>query len=84
MCIAGRFGANIEQLPHPDPTVALFSESTGRFVCEVPSTGLASFLELMDGDATVLGYVTATRVLTMPGVSLRVDELVTAFNEGSR
>ena len=84
MCIAGRFGASIEQFPHPDPTVALFAESTGRFVCEVSPTALSSFLELMGGDATVLGYVTATRVLTMPGVSLRVDELVTAFRGGHR
>jgi phosphoribosylformylglycinamidine synthase len=79
MCIAGRFGANVDHLPHPDRTVALFSESVGRFVCEVAPADLAWFVDHMEGDAIVLGEVTATRVLTLPDVSLRVDELVTAF-----
>jgi phosphoribosylformylglycinamidine synthase len=83
MCIAGRLGANVDALPHQDPTVALFSESAGRFVCEVAPRNLRWFLDLMGDDAMVLGEVTATRVLTLPSVSLRVDELVTAFNGGA-
>ena len=35
LCIAGRLGIAVQSLPHPDPTTALFAESTGRFVVEV-------------------------------------------------
>lgn len=82
MCISGRMGARIERLPHPDTTVALFSESLGRFVCEVAPADLGRFTAALGDPVTVLGEVTATRVLSLPGVALRVDELVAAFREG--
>jgi phosphoribosylformylglycinamidine (FGAM) synthase-like enzyme len=82
MCIAGRLGANINRLPHPDHTVSFFSESLGRFVCEIASADLTWFIDHMGGDVTVLGEVTSTRVLTLPEVSLRVDELLAAFTGG--
>jgi phosphoribosylformylglycinamidine synthase len=82
MCIAGRLGANIDRLPHPDHTVSFFSESLGRFVCEIASADLTWFIDHMGGDVTVLGEVTSTRVLTLPEVSLRVDELLAAFTGG--
>jgi phosphoribosylformylglycinamidine synthase len=82
MCIAGRLGANIEHLPHPDHTVSFFSESVGRFVCEIATADVPWFLDHMGRDVTVLGEVTSTRVLTLPDVSLRVDELLAAFSGG--
>ena len=35
MAIGGGLGIDVRLLPHSDPTVSLFAESTGRFVCEV-------------------------------------------------
>ena len=44
LCIAGRLGAAIDTLPHPDVATALFAESIGRLVVEVRPDDVATFL----------------------------------------
>jgi phosphoribosylformylglycinamidine synthase II len=82
MCIGGRLGATVEQLPHDDVVTALFAESSGRHVVAVAAADAGRFTELL-GASTVhrLGFVTAEPVLRVPGVApITVDELVAAFS----
>ncbi|MCU1364629.1 MAG: purS, partial [Ilumatobacteraceae bacterium] len=88
MCIGGRIGLAIDGLAqvHTDPTVALFSESSGRIVCEVAMESLDEFLVLFAanesaGAATVIGHVADSPVLCFAELFERhVDDLVAAFN----
>ena len=84
MCIGGRLGATVNTLPTADPTTALFSESNGRFVCEVPPDDLAWFLDGLGRPAVVLGTVTTEPVLRLAGVELSIDALRAAFQGGAR
>jgi phosphoribosylformylglycinamidine synthase II len=82
LCIAGRLGIAVGSLPHPDPTTALFAESTGRLVVEVRPDDVERFLELT-GPAHRIGVVTAEPVLALPAVRpIPVADLITAFTEG--
>jgi len=79
MCIAGRRGIAVDDLPHPDPATALFAESTGRLVVEVAPDDADEFARLA-GPAHRLGTVTAERVLALPGLMpITVAELAAAF-----
>ncbi|MGA9276569.1 phosphoribosylformylglycinamidine synthase subunit PurL [Ilumatobacter sp.] len=81
MCIAGRLGATITELPHDDLATALFGESIGRLVVEVEERSVAAFRRIMDDDVTRLGQVSERRVLTLPGVEpIQIAALVDAFN----
>ncbi len=79
MAIAGGYGAVISTLPHPDRATALFSESLGRFVCEVAADDVDWFLEGLAESAVVLGEVTAEPVLRLAGMALPLDALRAAF-----
>jgi phosphoribosylformylglycinamidine synthase subunit PurSL len=84
MCIAGRLGADIHTLPHPDPVTGLFSESTSRFVVEVAPNHLDEFVDVLDDAVQVVGTVTAEPVLTLPEAgSVDLEVLVAAFNRES-
>jgi phosphoribosylformylglycinamidine synthase len=83
MAIAGRLGARLHTLPHADPTTALFSESNGRFVCEIALTDLDTFLTAVPS-STVVGEVAADATLTAPGWSVPLDDLVQAFKGAAR
>jgi phosphoribosylformylglycinamidine synthase len=81
LCIAGRLGADVSALPHDDLATALFSESSGRLVVELDPADLDRFRELMGGDVGVIGEVTETPVLSLPGLEpIDVQRLVDAFN----
>jgi phosphoribosylformylglycinamidine synthase len=84
MCMSGNLGARIDTLPHPDLTTALFSESTGRFVCEVRPDDLPWFLDGLGEPAVVLGDVTAGKALQIGRLFLRVEALRNAFTGGAR
>jgi phosphoribosylformylglycinamidine synthase len=83
MAIAGRLGATLHTLPHADPTTALFSESNGRFVCEIAHIDLDTFLTAVPG-STVVGEVTADLELAAPGWSVPLADLVAAFKGAAR
>jgi len=81
MCIAGRLGATIEQLPHADPATALFAESTGRLVVEVEPRRAAAFLKVMEDRAQRIGTVDDSLTLSFPGLDpIPLADLVDAFN----
>jgi len=85
MCIGGRLGATIDTLPHDDLVTSLFSESTGRFICEVNPDDVEWFLGALGEPATVLGTVTSTTDLLVAGLSpVRLDDLQTAFKGAQR
>ena len=79
MAVAGRLGVEIESLPHPSPTVALFSETCGRFVCEISPDDLDWFRSVVDQPTHVIGRVSADPVIRGGGVELALDEAVAAF-----
>jgi phosphoribosylformylglycinamidine synthase len=79
LCIAGRLGAVIDELGHPDPTTALFAESTGRLVVEVRPQDVARFLDVA-GPAQLLGTVSAEPALALPRLpAIPVDDLIRVF-----
>ena len=78
MAIAGRLGVRVEELPHRDRTTALFSESNGRFVCEIAPIDLDAFTRTVP-DVTVIGTVISEAVLATQYWSLPVDTLRHAF-----
>jgi phosphoribosylformylglycinamidine synthase len=83
MCIAGRLGADIDELPHDDLATALFAESSGRLIVEVQPRRVAAFTKVMDGRARRIGTVTHDPVLRLPGVDpIPLAALVDAFNGG--
>jgi phosphoribosylformylglycinamidine synthase len=69
MCLGAGVGATLDHLGHPDPVTALFSESTGRFVCEVAPDDLEAFTSVMAEPVTVLGRVAAAPTLTLGEVA---------------
>lgn len=70
----------IETLPGPDPVSALFSESASRFVCEVAPDDVDWLADLLGEPVTILGTVTNTATVTLPGAQpLPLDALVGAF-----
>ncbi len=80
MSIAGRLGLSIDSLPGPDPVSALFSESSGRFVCEIAPADVDWFAVLLGEPVPVLGMVTDAPTFTLPDASpIPLDTLVSAF-----
>jgi phosphoribosylformylglycinamidine synthase II len=65
MCIGGQLGLTIELAAiHPDPMVALFSESNGRLLVEVAPSDVESFTALFaDLPCRAIGTVTAYPLL---------------------
>jgi phosphoribosylformylglycinamidine synthase II len=81
MCIGGRLGARVTDLPHPELATALFAESTGRLLVEVAPADLARFVSLVGGQQ--IGVVSDDDVLTIPGLDpLPVESLADAFTGG--
>ena len=84
LCIAGRLGITVDQLPDDDVITSLFSESTGRHVVEIRADDLVAFVAAV-GAVHRLGTVTEEPVLRLPGVAaLLVDDLVAAFAGADR
>ena len=84
MAIGGDCGVRVDALPHPDPVTSWFSESTGRFLCEVAPADLGWFVEALGEPVTVLGEVVAERRITTPGWTLPLDSVRAAFRGGHR
>ena len=84
MCIGGRLGATVTDLGHQHLPTALFSESSGRFVCELAPDDLDWFLDGLAAPATVLGTVTAEPVLRLGPIAVPTKQLHDAFTGGQR
>jgi phosphoribosylformylglycinamidine synthase len=81
MCIAGRLGAELTELPHDDIATALFSESQSRLLVEVARADLSQFKAVMHETVRVLGRVTDGDHLIIPGVDpIDIEDLTDAFN----
>ncbi len=81
MCIAGRLGIHVTDLPHDDVTTALFSESQGRHLVEVAPVDLDRLTAILGSPPVVLGIVTDDDELVLPGLRpLAVSDLADAFN----
>ena len=80
MCIGGRLGAEVTELPHEQLSAALFAESQSRLIVEVSPSDLDRFEHLMHERVHVLGRVTDDDQLRFPGVEpIHLDDLVDAF-----
>ncbi len=81
MCIAGRMGVTVTELPHEDLPVSLFGESQSRLIVEVAPSDLSRFDEVMHGKIQVIGNVTQSQHLKFPGVDpITIEDLTNAFN----
>lgn len=81
MCIAGRLGAEITQLPHDHLAASLFSESQSRLVVEVADDDVTRFSAMMHEPVHILGRVVVEQELRLPGVDpLPIETLSDAFN----
>ena len=84
LCIAGRLGIAVDQLPEDDVVTSLFAESTGRHVVEIREKDLMAFVAAV-GSVHRLGTVTAEPALRLPGLApLAVVDLVAAFTGADR
>ncbi|HEY5663696.1 MAG TPA: phosphoribosylformylglycinamidine synthase subunit PurL [Ilumatobacter sp.] len=81
MCIAGRLGAEITELPHENLIASLFGESQSRLLVEVGQADLDRFGDVMHGKIQVIGRVTDGEHLVFPGVEpIHVEDLADAFH----
>jgi len=87
MAIAGRLGASVSPSTiHHDIVTALFSESTGRIVCEIEPSNVAQFVEAINSAsdttlAAVIGNVSADQNVQFGSqLNLTVAQLVHSFN----
>ena len=82
MAIGGRLGVDLDlHRAHADPTVALFSESNGRIICEVQPADVDALLAMFPADAVEIGTVTTGSDLVVePHFTVGIDDLVKAFN----
>ncbi|MCB9394315.1 MAG: phosphoribosylformylglycinamidine synthase subunit PurL [Acidimicrobiaceae bacterium] len=83
MAIGGRLGVRVDTLPHDDVVVALFAESTGRFVCEIEPGDVEWLAEALDEPVHVLGMVTDEPVVHLGPCRVAVADAARAFGAGS-
>ena len=79
MAIGGRVGVDVPSLPHPDPVVALFAESTGRFVCEVDPDDVDWLSEQLGEPVHLLGTVADEPVLRLGPCTVPLADAAAAF-----
>ncbi|NNE11210.1 MAG: phosphoribosylformylglycinamidine synthase subunit PurL [Ilumatobacter sp.] len=81
MCIGGRLGAEIVELPHVDRVAGLFAESQSRLVVEVAAGDLSEFGSLLHEGFITIGTVIDEPELRLPGLTpIAVEDLADAFN----
>jgi phosphoribosylformylglycinamidine synthase len=79
MAIAARKGLRLHSLGHDDVVTAMFSESSGRLLCEIAPADLPAFEATMAEAVTVLGTVTDDAVIDLGGYTLSIDDALAAF-----
>jgi phosphoribosylformylglycinamidine synthase len=84
MALGGGLGVDCPWLGHDDLTVALFSESSSRFVCEI-DPGDLDWLTMTIGEPVhVLGAVTDEAMLRLGPLEVPLDDARTAFSGVAR
>ena len=79
MAIGGRLGVDVHSLPNDDEVVALFSESTGRFVVELAPGDHEWLADALGEPVLALGTVTATPMVRIGACSVTLDAAMAAF-----
>jgi phosphoribosylformylglycinamidine synthase len=79
MALGGGLGIDVRQLPHSDPTVSLFAESTGRFVCEVDPTDVDWLAAQLDEPVVLLGVVTDDPTIGLLHAHVTLTQAAGAF-----
>ena len=79
MAIGGRLGIDAAALPHDDAVVALFAESTRRFVVEIEPDDVDWFVAHMAEPVHVLGHVVSEPVVAIGPCRVSLDDAVRAF-----
>jgi phosphoribosylformylglycinamidine synthase len=79
MAIGGGLGVDSPWLAHDDLTVALFSESTGRFVCEIAPHDVEWLAAEIGEPVHILGAVTDERLLRLGPIEVTLEDARMAF-----
>ena len=79
MAIGGRLGVRAEALPHDDATVALFAESTARFVLELPGSEVAWLERELAEPVHRLGLVVDEPLIELGPCVVSLDDAAAAF-----
>jgi phosphoribosylformylglycinamidine synthase subunit PurSL len=79
MALGGGLGVTVTSLPHADPTVSLFSESTGRFVCELDATDVDWLASQLGEPVVLLGVVTDTPIIDLLHARVTLADAAAAF-----
>ncbi|MFN8020045.1 MAG: phosphoribosylformylglycinamidine synthase subunit PurL [Acidimicrobiales bacterium] len=79
MAIGGRLGVELDSLPHPDPVVALFAESTGRFVCELAADDVDWLSQQLGEPVHLLGTVVDDATLRLGPCTVTLADAAAAF-----
>jgi phosphoribosylformylglycinamidine synthase len=84
MALGGSLGVHVDSLPHSDPVVALFAESTSRFVCELDPVDVEWFASALGEPIFPLGTVIDDPTIAMPGCVVSLAAARAAFTGGVR
>ncbi len=79
MALGGALGIDIQTLPHSDPTVSLFAESMGRFVCELSATDVDWLAAELDEPVVLLGVVTDQPIVDLLHAHVTLAQASSAF-----
>ena len=79
MALGGALGIDIQTLPHSDPTVSLFAESTGRFVCELSAADVDWLAAELDEPVVLLGVVTDQPIVDLLHAHVTLAQASSAF-----
>ncbi len=79
MALGGALGVDIQTLPHSDPTVSLFAESTGRFVCELAAADVDWLAAELDEPIVLLGVVTEEPIVDLLHAHVTLAQAGRAF-----
>jgi phosphoribosylformylglycinamidine synthase len=83
MAIGGGLGVDCPWLGHDDLSVALFSESSGRFVCEIASTDLTWLADEIGEPVHLLGAVSEDPILRLGPIEIDLAVARDALSGGA-
>ncbi|MCU1359201.1 MAG: purS [Ilumatobacteraceae bacterium] len=84
MALGGQLGIDVQSLPHSDPTVSLFAESNGRFVCELLAADVDWLSATLGEPVLLLGVVTDDPIVDLLHAHVTLADASAAFHGGGR